>query len=180
VLYFAACTACVGCSSDRLRHRGEIDSAYFTFNAVPARPDAVPFPDPAALMREYARRDAAGERLATSSWFSDVAEWQDEPGWDAYTVIRSYDIAPATIMGDSASVRITYRRAGEMESGAQALEFVPDTGTESVLFALHRSDGSWKITAPQINQHVLIERVLKIKPLADSTRRLLLQLSHRG
>ena len=179
LLCFAVLRSGTGCSFDRSHHQGQIDSAYFTFGAARRPADSVRFVEPTALVREYARRDAAGESLSASFWVPSAPAWANEPGWNAFTVIRGYSVAPAVVTGDSALVAVTYSRLGPVAHfGGPALHFVLDSATETVVFALRRTGGGWKITAPDLDKHVLIERALELKTLMDSTQRLLGQLGH--
>jgi hypothetical protein len=179
LLCFAVLRNATGCSFDRSHHRGLIDSAYFIFRPTRRPSDSVRFVEPTALVKEYARRDAAGEPLSASFWVPSAPAWANEPGWNAFTVIRGYSVAPAVVTGDSALVAVTYSQLGQVaHSGGPGLHFVLDSATETVVFALRRTGGGWKITAPDLDKHVLIERALELKTLMDSTQRLLGQLGH--
>jgi hypothetical protein len=68
--------------------------------------------------------------------------------------MRRYSVAPAVLTGDSALVAVTYYRLGHVaHRGGRALHFVADSATETVLFALCRIGGTWKIAAPEIDKH---------------------------
>ena len=179
LLCFAVFSAGSGCSLDRSHRRGQTDSAYFTFGAARRPSDSVRFVEPTALVKEYARLDAAGAPLSASFWIPTAPAWANEPGWNEFTVIRGYSVAPAVVTGDSASVAVAYRRLGRVAHfGGPALHFVLDSATDTVAFALRETGGAWRIAAPEIDKHVAIEHVLELKALMDSTQRLLGQLAH--
>lgn len=148
---------------------------------VPPQPSVIPT-SPATdsgalvLVREYVLRDGRGERLGTNPWFIDAVDWPDEPGYDEITVIASYEVGPGEVTGDSARIPVVYRRVGRIETGENSARFVADTGQEIQRFLVERHENRWRISEPQINQHVLAERVLELIPLSDADRALLEQM----
>jgi hypothetical protein len=123
------------------------------------------------LVKEYVERDAKGERLQTNPWFLDVVAWPDEPGYDSYTVISGYVATPLSADSSTARVRVDYRRAGYVRTtGARSVEFEQSIATESHVFTVALSDNGWRITAPQIEQHVLVETALSLSPLNEGDK----------
>jgi hypothetical protein len=122
------------------------------------------------LVREYVTRDGRGERLGANPWFRSVVDWPDEPGYDEFTVITGFDIRPLAIGADTARVRVTYNRAGRIETGETSARFVSEPGLEEQTFVLARTDGRWRIVEPQINQHVFAKSVLTAVRLSNEDR----------
>jgi hypothetical protein len=83
--------------------------------------------------------------------------WKETPGWDSFTVIRSYDIGEVGYTGNKGSVQITYHVVGEV-SGP---EFTSKTADEVVTFEVAKKNGKWQITGPQIGPHLTIEGAIK-------------------
>ena len=146
--------------------------------------------DALRLVQEYARRDAAGERLRTSDWFNDaITEPDQEPGYDSFTAIRSYTVTPAARVGDTVKISVVYDVIGSMQ---QVVDHDTTTGfrldrhdtTETVIFPVVRSpSGRPKIVSPQIDQHVLAATILAkqtLPPIAPADRRILENASHRS
>lgn len=115
---------------------------------------------PASVVAAYVEADGEGLALEgdTSSEVLKYAIWKETPGWDSYTVIKSYDIVEVGRTGDKASVQITYHVVGEV-SGP---EFTAKTATEKVTFGVVKKNGKWKIAGPQIGPHVTIESAIKM------------------
>lgn len=123
------------------------------------------------LVKEYTERDAKGERLRTNPWFLDVVAWPDEPGYDSYTVISGYEVTPLSADSSTARVRVDYRRVGYVRTtGARSVEFDQSIATELRVFTVALSDNGWRIIAPQIEQHVLVEAAMSLSPLSEADK----------
>lgn len=125
------------------------------------------------------RRDATGERLASSEWFNSVlSEVDEDPGYDSFTAIRSYRVKPAGVVGDTTRVRAQYAVVGTMRQVVDGdrttgLSLTPRETTEVVVFPVVRSSTGLKIVSPQIDQHVLAAEILtrrSLPPLDAPTR----------
>lgn len=116
--------------------------------------------DPLGLVRQYVKRDAQGERLGPSPWFEEVVTWPMDPAYDSYTVIRRYEVEkPATIVGSPAKITVRYDRMGWIETQEGQPVFLEQPRVEVFTFIVLLGDGGWRISAPQIDQHVLGEVV---------------------
>ena len=114
--------------------------------------------DPLGLVREYVKRDAAGERLGSNSWFFDAVTWEIEPGYESYTVIRGYTVdRPKAIEGSPARITVRYDVIGWIAPVGAEWVFMEQVGEEVFEFKVLRTDTGWRIDAPQIDQHVLAE-----------------------
>ena len=114
--------------------------------------------DPLGLVREYVRRDAAGERLRGEPWFQDVVTWPMEPAYDSFSVIRSYTVVPPkSIAGSPASITVRYDRIGWAFPEVGRLRFVAQWLPQAVVFVVVRTEEGWRIDAPQFSQKVLAE-----------------------
>ena len=114
---------------------------------------------PASVVAAYIEAD--GEGLALDGETADAVlkytAWKETPGWDSYTVIKSYDIGEVGHTGNKASVQITYHVVGQV-SGP---EFTPQTDKEEVTFELEKKNGKWRITDPQNGPHLTIEGAIE-------------------
>ncbi len=71
--------------------------------------------DPEALVREYLRRDSVGEFLSSSPWETGARTCPGhEAGFDAATVVTSYDVAQLSRTAAAASYLVTYHVLGPM------------------------------------------------------------------
>jgi hypothetical protein len=115
---------------------------------------------PASVVAAYVEADGEGLALdgETAPALLKYVVWTETPGWDSYTVIKSYDIGEVGYSGDKASavkasVQIIYHVVGEV-SGP---EFTAKTADEEVTFEVVKKNGKWKISEPQIGPHLTIE-----------------------
>lgn len=143
--------------------RAQVDSAIMAQEGLAQ-------PQPVQLVREYVTRDSRGERLGANPWFRSVVDWPDEPGYDEFTVITGFDIRPLVVTTDTARVRVTYHRAGRIETGESSARFVADDSLEVETFVVARTGEGWRIVEPQINQHILAKSVLAAVALGDQDR----------
>lgn len=125
------------------------------------------------LVEEYARRDAAGERLSSSDWFKNaIVEPDHEPGYDSFTAIKQYEVKAGRRVADTLQVPVIYHVVGAVEqtlgrNKAVGLKLVAHDTTESVMFPVVRSpDGKMRIVSPQIDQHVLAAAILSNQRLS--------------
>lgn len=121
---------------------------------------------PAHLVAEYLARDSRGERLRPAPWFRLVSAWEDEPAWDAMTLIRSFRVGQGSIEQDSARIEVTYDVVGTLEGTPEGLpmKLVPRQETQRVEFVLSRAQGHWVVASPSINPHVLADSILAYRP----------------
>jgi hypothetical protein len=113
--------------------------------------------DPVGLVKEYVKRDANGERLQAEPWFQQVVTWPEEPGYDSYTVIRSYSVERPTIQGSPAKILVRYDVIGwvQWQDGEQV--FLDQEMSQAITFVVVRDDNGWRIDGPQFGQRVLAE-----------------------
>jgi hypothetical protein len=136
---------------------------------------------PRAVVSEYCRLDADGGLASSAGWpsISPLFVWPDAPGWDTFTVVRSYTVGKATQVGNTARVPVTYELIGTLDSTPR---FVRAKVTkQTVVFHLVRNnqhwvldaDGNpdhqvasgvarWRIDKPQNEPHVSYERALQM------------------
>jgi hypothetical protein len=121
-------------------------------------PPRIAVADPVSLVRQYVKRDANGERLQADPWFQQVVTWSEEPGYDSYTVIRSYSVEPPpTIQGSPAEILVRYDVIGwvQWQDGEQV--FLDQEMSQAITFVVVRDDNGWRIDEPQFGQRVLAE-----------------------
>ncbi len=141
--------------------------------AADSAPGALDQKEPVRLVREYVTRDANGERLTTNPWFLNVVTWEDEPGYDRYTVIRGYTVRPLRADSSTGRVEVRYDRLGYVQTtGRTTVAFEAAEGPELRVFTVALTDNGWRIVAPQIDQHVLVEPALRHSPFSPEDRRL--------
>lgn len=121
---------------------------------------------PADVVAEYLARDSRGERLKPTPWFRSVSAWEDEPAWDAITLIRSFRVGHDSIDADSARIEVTYEVVGGLEGTPEGapMKLVPREETQLVQFVLAKTQGHWLVASPPINPHVLADSILAYRP----------------
>lgn len=118
---------------------------------------------PESLVKEFVRRDAAGERLRASPWFdSVVTEADEEGGYDSFTAIKQYQVGVA---GDTVKVLVQYVILGAMQQVVDGekttgMRLIPNDSIANEVFSVVRQGGQWKIVTPEIDQHVLASAIL--------------------
>lgn len=133
------------------------------------------------LVKEYVQRDAHGERLQTNPWFLNAVIWEDEPAFDSYTLITSYEITPIRADSSTARVEVVFRRAGYVRTtGDSTVAFHPDAAREVQVFTVALTFNGWRIVAPQLDQHVSVEAALDRSPLSSSDRAKVASLKERS
>jgi hypothetical protein len=133
--------------------------------------------DPVGLVRQYVKRDGAGERLGPAPWFEEVVTWPQDPAYDSATVIRQYTVQPPpTIHGSPAKIEVRYEVIGWIVPGKEHLGFIPGDKIEVFTFVVVRDDVGWRIQEPQIDQHVLAE-VAAARKLTPEDAALIRQLA---
>ncbi|MGH7645492.1 MAG: hypothetical protein ACREMR_07885 [Gemmatimonadales bacterium] len=134
--------------------------------------------EPIRLVREYVTRDANGERLTTNPWFLNVVIWEDEPGYDRYTLIKGYEVRSIRADSSTARVEVGYERLGYVQTtGRNTVAFQSAQGLEVRVFTVALTDNGWRIVAPQLDQHVLVEPALRHSPFTAEDRTRLQQLA---
>jgi len=109
---------------------------------------------PASVTAGYIEADGKGLAL-DSDTFPQVQRftvWPDAPGWDTFTVVKSYDIDEVGWTGNKASVQITYHVLGTLS----AFTFTPKPADEIVSFELRKRKEKWKIISPQLQPHLFV------------------------
>lgn len=146
---------------------GQTDRAHST--AVSGPIDSTP---PMRLVREYVERDARGERLQSNPWFLNAVIWEDEPGYDSYTLITGYRLRALHADSSTGRVEVAYTRAGYVRAtGDSSVSFKPDAAREVQVFTVALTFNGWRIVAPQLDQHVLVEPALTQSPFSPADRR---------
>ena len=99
-------------------------------------------PDPDSLLREFVRRDSAGQFTQSSEWFNRAVDCPGhEPGPDIATPIRGVDIRQ--IDRDSTALRAEVRWERTLEPGA-----LIETLT------VRRTRYGWRVQSPVLNPKV--------------------------
>ena len=133
--------------------------------------------DPVRLVREYVERDARGDRLETNAWFDSVVTWPQDPGYDSYAVITRFGLSVLGEARDTTRVEVQYDVAGIMKAGGPAdTRFAPRQRTEVDTFVVERAPDGWRISSPQIHQHVLAAAALQRSALGKEDRDRLTEL----
>lgn len=141
-----------------------------------AAPSTTP-KSPKEVVEAYCKLDFDGALTSSEGWptISPLFVWPDAPGWDTFTVVRSYKVGAAKETGNTATVPVTYILAGILDSTPR---FRPAKAT-TVVVVFHLvysnkhhvldADGNpdheeasgpmvWKIDKPQDEPHVSVER----------------------
>ena len=108
---------------------------------------------PAALVREYVRRDGAGEFLAADPWLkSALTCYGHMPGWDEATIVAAAEIRPLDSTATRARFVVAYRIVGTLSDPSALL---PSPQFEVDTFIVVSTGWGWRIDAPQLNAHIL-------------------------
>ena len=117
------------------------DTAGCELAAAPAHADGE------ALVREFVRRDAAGEFTAASPWFTGAVDCPGhEPAPDAATMARDPRVRVLSRAADSVRAEVRWERlsVGEAER----------PGTEVDTLTAVRTPYGWRVRSPALNPHV--------------------------
>jgi len=129
-----------------------------------------PIVTPETLVHQYVERDALGERLRSAPWFLEVVTWSEEPAYDSYTVIRSYEVQQPVTINDTLFVPVTYHRLGWIETTQDSARLIVSDSVEHRQFAVVPVEDGWRITSPRLDPHVLVDPVLRVAPLIGNDR----------
>lgn len=122
----------------------------------------VAHPDGERLIAEFLERDAAGEFIQSSGWFTGATECPGhEPGPDAFTVIADYRVTPLGGAADTVRVAVTSTGLGTLVNGSR---FEPDSRTIVDTVQAIRTRYGWRIVSPALRQFVR-------RTVADSVRK---------
>jgi hypothetical protein len=87
-------------------------------------------------------------------------------------VITGFEIVPGAPTSDTAHVRVQYHTVGWLTAGDSLhARFTPHDTLEVQPFTLLRRGQGWAISAPQIDQHVLVDSALTKSSLGAEDRR---------
>ena len=92
---------------------------------------------PAEVVTEFCKLDFEGGQLTNEGWrrMANLFTWSDAPGWDDFTVIKSYKVLSSNANGNRATVTVEFQRIGRL---SDETEFTADVATEQVTFQLDR------------------------------------------
>lgn len=114
--------------------------------------------DPEALVREYLRRDSIGEFLSSSQWETGARTCPGhEAGFDAATVVTSYDVVQLSRTATAASYLVTYHVLGPMsDDSVGGLTVKPELERDT--FPVVHTQVGWRIAStldldPHISPH---------------------------
>jgi len=71
---------------------------------------------PSGVVRKYCQLDFDGSRLSSAMWkrVSPLVSWEDEPGWDTYTVVSGFQILSEKQSKDEATISVSFSVVGTM------------------------------------------------------------------
>ena len=164
----AALGACSGGAADRTRGgppaAGETSAsatAVASADCVPIPRDqlapGIPVDDPAALAREFTRREAAGEFLKWTPWLAGAVLCPNEPSRpDVLLLVNGWSLSPIDAGPDRARYLVRWERQGRLEpavSGTSRYRGGPGI-EEDTLVLRHRDDAGWRVATPLGDWHV--------------------------
>lgn len=125
---------------------------------------------PEGVMAGYLKADGDGMGLSsdTCQEIFQYAVWPEAPGWDTFSVIRSFEIQKTSPTKDGVNIKVEYLLAGEMRGE----EFVPRNKKEGVTYKLVQEAGKWKVAEPQLQPHVLLEKAVAFVKIPEAQRAL--------
>jgi|HubBroStandDraft_6_1064221.scaffolds.fasta_scaffold06445_2 hypothetical protein len=130
--------------------------------AIARRPNT----SPASTVKKYCQLDFDGSRLSSGTWkrVSSLVSWEDEPGWDTYTVVSGFQISSEKQSQDAATISVVFSVVGTMSGDGPLKE---ERKKESLEFHLKRVGTDWKILEPMEPPHV------SIRTATENTRELM-------
>ena len=103
--------------------------------------------DPDTLLREFVRRDSAGQFTASTAWFNGAVDCPGhEPGPDAGTMVRGYTLRELARTDSIVRSEVRWARAGNPTSAG--------TGTFAETLAVVRTPYGWRVHSPALNPKV--------------------------
>ena len=103
--------------------------------------------NPDTLLREFVRRDSAGQFTASTSWFNGAVDCPGhEPGPDAATMVRGYALRELARTDSMVQSEVRWERAGN----------VPPAGADVLVetLAVVRTPYGWRIHSPALDPKV--------------------------
>jgi hypothetical protein len=125
------------------------------------------------LVEKFVKLDAEIGRLSTEAYkkyFDSMILYKidgkivhEEPGWDASSVIRSYQVKGCRVEADTSWVKVSYEVLGEdtSDSTGKCPTFIPSKRTDTVEFEVKKIKSALKI-APPTGPHVSAERTIAL------------------
>lgn len=108
---------------------------------------------PREVVKFFCGLDAEGARIEDTALRGEIHKldaWDEEPGWDEVTVIRSFSVGDAESYGNFSHVEVKFTVIGTLTEGR--LEPMPPIQT--VEFHLERRGKVWTIESPLYEPHV--------------------------
>jgi hypothetical protein len=107
----------------------------------------VAHPNPDTLLREFVRRDSAGQFTASNEWFNRAVDCPGhEPGPDVATTVRRYELRELSRTDSMLQTEVRWERTGNAASGA--------SGTYAETLSVVRTPYGWRIRSPALNPKV--------------------------
>lgn len=126
-------------------------------------------PSAEKLVREFLKRDYAGEMLSANAWWNSAMLCPGHiPGWDTSTVIASYSIQSKRVGNTQARFSVRYDCLGTLSTDGS---FEVGEGPQISEFVLRKTPFGWRIEEPVDNQHIQIDVALAHPYLTDESRR---------
>jgi len=108
---------------------------------------------PEALVREFVRRDMAGEFTSSNDWQPKAVVCPGHMGGpDSSTVVSDAKVAPTTASADVANFEVTYAVLGTVSSGGANGDqntFEPKPESRKVAYVALRTPFGWKLQDPE-------------------------------
>ena len=115
-------------------------------------------------MTAFIRADAWGLQTSSDYWplVTQMAVWEDGPGWDTSTVVESAEIVGRSVAKNKAEFTVRYRTLGEIHADGDYRPVLDRSGAgvETKVFKLTKVKGRWKIVEPQDQPHLSVGFVL--------------------
>ena len=160
----AATAACSGDAADRVRNAGDAPgeaTASVGADCIPIPRDqlapGIPVHDPAALAREFAEREAAGDFLRWTPWLAGAVLCPDVPSRpDVLLLVDGWSLSPLDAGPDRARFLVRWERRGRLTPAVYGTSRYRDNPgiEEDTLTLVRRDDTGWRVMPPLGNWHV--------------------------
>ena len=110
-------------------------------------------------VHDYCQTDFNGDRLQLNENLKQYVSWEEESGWDHFTVIEGFKIDSIKIADASATVVVEYAVVGSVND---SLLLNPQPKQEVITFNLSKTGSGWRINSPLIPPHVSLQKTKEL------------------
>jgi len=107
----------------------------------------------------YCLADFNGNRLQLNPNIKEYVSWEEESGWDHFTIINDFKIDSINVTGLSATAIVQYTVTAYVDGVTLTKQ---QSQQELITFNLSKTKFGWRIDSPVIAPHVSLEKAKKL------------------